>query len=79
MLAPAWRVFSGWTRNLQQGPMNEDDSMLFMLTTYSTMLCFLLDGREFRRLLGGSVRTPGVRARVRSHLIQLSQRLLQLE
>jgi AcrR family transcriptional regulator len=79
VLVPAWRVFAGWTRNLQTNPMSEDDSMLFMLTAYSTMLCFLLDGREFRRLLGGSVRKPAVRARVRRHLIFLSQRLLRAE
>lgn len=79
VLAPAWRVFSGWTQHVRKNPMSEQDSMLFMLTTYSSMLCFLLDGREFRRLLGGSVRNPEVRARVRGHLIQLGQRLLQSE
>jgi len=79
VLVPAWRVFSSWTQHFRKRPMDEGDSMLFMLTTYSTMLCFLLDGREFRRLLGGSVRNPEVRARIRGHLIQLSQRLLQSE
>jgi AcrR family transcriptional regulator len=79
VLVPAWKVFSGWTANFRGTPLSDTDSMMFMLTTYSTMLCFLLDGREFRRLLGGSVRKPQVRTRVRTHLIQLSQRLLQLE
>jgi len=78
VLVPAWKVFSGWTQT-QANPLSDTDSMMFMLTTYSTMLCFLLDGRDFRRLLGGSVRKPQVRTRVRSHLIQLSQRLLQVE
>jgi AcrR family transcriptional regulator len=78
VLVPAWKVFSAWTQT-QANPLSDADSMMFMLTTYSTMLCFLLDGRDFRRLLGGSVRKPQVRTRVRSHLIQLSQRLLQVE
>lgn len=78
VLAPAWKVFSGWTQTYQRNPLSEADSMMFMLTTYSTMLCFLLDGREFRRLLGGSVRKPQVRDRVRTHLVQLTQRLLQV-
>lgn len=76
ILVPAWRVFSGWTQ-LRKRPMGESESMLFMLTTYSAMLCFLLDGREFRRLLGGSVRDPEVGAHIRAHLVQLGQRLLE--
>lgn len=79
VLVPAWRVFSGLMQNVHNRPMSEADSMLFMLTTYSTMLCFLLDAPDFQRLLGGSVRSPVVRTRVRSHFIRLGQRLLQAD
>ena len=77
LFVPAWKVFSGWTRHFRSRPMKESESMLFMLTMHSIMLVFLLDSREFRRLLGGSVRTPEVRKRVRAHTILTVQRLLE--
>lgn len=77
VLVPAWKVFAGWTRHIRSRPMKEPESMLFMLTVHSILLLFVLDSREFSRLLGGSVRTPEVRKRVRAHIIRVVQRLLE--
>ena len=77
VLAPAWKVFAGWTRHFRSPPIKETDSMLFMLTAYSIMLLMVLDSREFQHLLGGSVREPAVRKRVRMHIVRVVQRLLE--
>ncbi len=79
VLAPAWKVFASWTRHFRRRPMTDSESMLFMLTVHSMMLLFQLDSREFTKLLGGSIRDPEVRDRVRSHIISVVQRLLQSE
>ena len=47
------------------------DSQLFMLTVHTVLLLFLLDSQQFTSLLGGSVRSPEVRRRVRAHIIKL--------
>jgi hypothetical protein len=40
-------------------------------------LLFLLDSRQFTSLLGGSVYTPKVGKRVRTHMITLVKTLLE--
>jgi len=79
VLAPAWKVFAGWTQHFRRRPMTDSESMLFMLTVHSVMLLFQLDSREFTKLLGGSIRDPEVHGRVRRHVIRVVQRLLQAD
>ncbi|GIW40152.1 MAG: hypothetical protein KatS3mg076_0729 [Candidatus Binatia bacterium] len=75
---PAWKVFSEWTRHYRRSPLDENQSTLFMLTVHSVMLLFLLDSREFRQLLGGSVRKPPTRERVRRHVVAVVRKLLEI-
>src|SRR5512144_1429800 len=66
---PAWRLFSNWT--LQSGQkLRESDAPLFMLTVHSVLLLLLLDSQQFVSVLGGSVRSPALRPRVRQYIIQ---------
>lgn len=76
VLVPAWRVFAGWTHALSGHRLQDVEWQLFMLTVHNVMLLFLLDSRHFTSLLGGSVRQPDVRRRVRTHVINLVHTLL---
>jgi len=75
ILVPAWKVFAGWTNELSGRKMKDSDSQLFMLTIHSVLLIFLLDSRQYVSLLGGSVRTPELRRRVRAYLVNLVKTL----
>ncbi len=77
ILVPAWTVFAGWTTEFGRGRLKDVDSQLFMLTIHNVLLLFLLDSRHFTSLLGGSVREPAVRQRVRTYIIGLVQKLLR--
>jgi AcrR family transcriptional regulator len=79
VLVPAWRVFAGWTQALSSHRLQDVEWQLFMLTVHNVMLLFLLDSRHFASLLGGSVRQPDVRRRVRTHVINLVHTLLAEE
>ncbi len=76
VLVPAWRVFAGWTEEFSGRKGRSTEFQLFMLTVYSVLLLFLLDSRQFTSLLGGSVYTPKLRRRVRTHIIEIVKTLL---
>jgi AcrR family transcriptional regulator len=76
ILVPAWKVFSGWTQAFSGRKLKDVDSQLFMLSVHSVVLLFLLDSRQFISLIGGSVYTPEVRKRVRTHVIKLVHQML---
>jgi AcrR family transcriptional regulator len=76
ILVPAWKVFSGWTSELGGRRLKDIDSQLFMLTIHSALLVFLLDSHQYVSLLGGSVRTPELRRRVRQYIITLVKTLV---
>jgi hypothetical protein len=48
-----------------------------MLTVHSVLLLFMLDSQQFAGLLGGSVRSPEMRARLRPHIIELVHVLIR--
>ena len=75
ILVPAWKVFSGWQNELGGRKLKDLDSQLFMLTIHSVLLIFLLDSHQYTSLLGGSVRSPELRRRVRTHMINLVKTL----
>ncbi|MBI1815028.1 MAG: TetR/AcrR family transcriptional regulator [Deltaproteobacteria bacterium] len=75
ILIPSWKVFASLHNEMAGRKMKDADSQLFMLTIYSVLLIFLLDSRQYTSLLGGSVRTPELRKRVRSYLINLVKTL----
>jgi AcrR family transcriptional regulator len=79
ILVPAWRRFGSWTYDYGRLRGDHGDAQLFMLTVHSVLLLFLLDSQPFAALLGGSVRAPGLRERVRSHVIRLVHTLMNLE
>lgn len=76
VLVPAWKVFEAWIQEFSGKRLKSVDSQLFMLTLHNVLLLFLLDSRHFTSLLGGSIRTPEVRRRVRAYMIKLVHRLL---
>jgi AcrR family transcriptional regulator len=77
ILVPAWKVFAGWTNELGGRKMKDIDSQLFMLTIHSVLLTFLLDSHPYVSLLGGSVRSPELRRRVRAYMINLVKTLME--
>jgi AcrR family transcriptional regulator len=76
ILLPAWRRFAQWTYERSGIEAEPQDVSTFMLTLYAVLLHFLLDSRQFAVLLGGDLRDPAVRTRVRDHLISLVHTLL---
>ena len=79
ILVPAWKVFGAWMRKYGGPRVHDVDLQLFMLTIHSVVLLFLLDSRHVTSVLGGSVRTPAVRRRVREHIVHLVETALGLE
>jgi AcrR family transcriptional regulator len=78
ILLPAWRRFATWTYDLSQ-IVDERDAPILMLTVHSVLLLFMLDSQQFSSLLGGSVRSPALRARLRPHIIDLVHMLIRAE
>lgn len=76
VLLPAWRMFAQWMQESAGRKLAHLDVQLFMLTVHSVLLVFLLDSQQYVSVLGGSVRSPHLRRRLRSHIIDLVQRLL---
>lgn len=76
VLVPAWKVFAEWTRAYGGARRSELDANLFMLTVEAAVLLLLLDSPHVTTLLGGSVRTPQLRRRVRDFVIRLVPTLL---
>ena len=77
ILLPAWRRFASWTSDLSK--VDRIDAPIVMLTVHSVLLLFMLDSKQFGSLLGGSVRSPALRARLRPHIIQLVHMLIRAE
>ena len=77
ILLPAWRRFATWTYDLSK--VDQIDAPIFMLTVHSVLLLFMLDSQQFGSLLGGSVRSPALRARLRPHIINLVHMLIRAE
>jgi TetR/AcrR family transcriptional regulator len=79
ILVPAWRRFAQWTYQHSGIAADQQSMSIFMLTLYAVLLQFMLDSQQFAVLLGGSIRDPEVRARVRAHLVGLVHTLLREE
>lgn len=77
ILLPAWRSFAAWTHDLSK--VDQIDAPLFLLTVHSVLLVFMLDSQQFAELLGGSVRTPELRRRLRPHITNLVHLLIRAE
>jgi AcrR family transcriptional regulator len=77
VLKPAWDVFSGWLATFGRRPFSDAEARLFMLSTHSVVLVYLLDSRAYQNLLGGSVLAEGpLRDQVRGHVTALVHKLL---
>jgi AcrR family transcriptional regulator len=78
ILLPAWRRFATWTYDLSR-VVSAEDAPILMLTVHSVLLLFMLDSEQFAVLLGGSVRSPELRARLRPHIIELVHVLIRAQ
>lgn len=78
ILLPAWKRFATWTYDLSR-IVDERDAPIFMLTVHSVLLLFMLDSHQFATLLGGSVRSPELRARLKPHITNLVHMLIRAE
>jgi len=78
ILLPAWRRFATWTYDFS-GVVTAEAAPILMLTVHSVLLLFMLDSQQFAGLLGGSVRSPEMRARLRPHIIDLVHVLMRAE
>lgn len=76
VLIPAWKVFAQWTRAYGRARHSELDTNLFMLTLEAAVLLLLLDNPHVTTVLGGNVRTPHLRRRVRRFVVRLVPTLL---
>lgn len=78
ILLPAWRRFATWTYDLS-GVVSAESAPILMLTVHSVLLLFMIDSQQFAGLLGGSVRSAEMRARLRPHIIDLVHILMRAE
>jgi AcrR family transcriptional regulator len=76
ILVPAWRTFASWMQEHSGRKLDELESNLFMLTLHGVLLLYLLDSRHFTSLLGGSIREPAIRSRVRAYITDLVPTLM---
>jgi TetR/AcrR family transcriptional regulator len=76
VLGPSWRVLAGWVQDLTGQRIGDLDAKILMLTMQSVLLLFVVDSRQYRHILGGSVRDAEIGPRVRDHLIRLSAALV---
>jgi AcrR family transcriptional regulator len=76
ILLPAWQMFAKWTAQAGSPRVKELDVQVFMLEVHSVLLLFLVDSPQYTDILGGGVRTPAVRKRLRKHVIDLVHRLI---
>jgi AcrR family transcriptional regulator len=77
ILLPAWQSFASWTYDLSK--VDQIDAPLFLLTVHSVLLVFMLDSKQFAALLGGSVRSPELRNRLRPHITNLVHMMIRAE
>lgn len=78
ILLPAWRRFGTWTYDMSK-VVSAEDAPILMLTVHSVLLLFMLDSQQFAALLGGSIRNPEMRARLRPHIIELVHVLIRAQ
>ncbi len=78
-LGPTWKLFEEWTRSFAGDRLAEKDVAFFMLTVQSVLFVSMLDSPFVASLLGGSIREPEVRARVRGQIIELVETLLGVD
>jgi len=78
-LGPTWKMFGDWTRAFAGDRLPQKDLTFFLLTVQSVLFVSMLDSPFVSSLLGGSIREPAVRARVRGQIIQLVETLLGLD
>jgi AcrR family transcriptional regulator len=76
VVAPAAKVFSEWARAFTSGRLSERDVAFLMVAVQSVLLVVMLDSAYVASLLGGSVKQPAVRSRVRGQLIELVETLV---
>ncbi len=74
---PAFRRFGSWTYDFSRLNLGDLDAAVFMLTVHSVLLLFMLDSQQFASLLGGSIRSPELRQRLRPHIIDLVHMLMR--
>ncbi|MGH7803934.1 MAG: TetR/AcrR family transcriptional regulator [Candidatus Binatia bacterium] len=79
ILGPSWKVYAGWVQDLTGKKVKDIDAQILMLTMNSALLLFVLDSRQYRYILGGSVHDAKIGERVRSHLIRLSGALVSAQ
>jgi len=78
-LGPTWKMFGDWTRTFAADRLPQKDVAFFLLTVQSVLFVSMLDSPFVSSVLGGSIREPAVRARVRDQIIQLVETLLGLD
>lgn len=75
VMVPAFELFARWT-GLAGSRLGERELKLFMLSAHSALLLLLLDSRDYRSVLGGSVRSPELLAALREHIVGMVTDLL---
>lgn len=78
ILLPAWRRFGTWTYDMSK-VVSAEDAPILMLTVHSVLLLFMLDSQQFAALLGSSVRSPEMQARLRPYIIELVHVLIRAQ
>jgi len=78
-LGPSWKVFQDWARQFSGNEISAHDISFVLLAVQSSLLVSMLDTPHVGMMLGGSVREPKRRVRVRKQLIALVEKLMGVE
>jgi AcrR family transcriptional regulator len=78
-VGPTWQKFVDWIRGFSQRGMASEDVTFFILTVQSMLLVLMLDSAHVAAMLGGTIRDPKVRERVRRQVIDLVLKLVEVD
>lgn len=75
-LGPSWKVFQEWAREFSGNEISAQDISFLLLSVQSTLLVSMLDTPHVSMMLGGPLREPKRRARLRKQTIALVEKLM---
>ena len=78
-MGPTWRQFGEWVRQFAGERLTGQEVAFFMLTVHSVLLALMLDSPHVTQTLGGTVRDPAIRSRVRGQMIDLVVTLMGVD
>jgi AcrR family transcriptional regulator len=78
VMGPTWRTFENWTKEFSGDRLASEDVSFVLLTVQSVLLVSMLDSPHIATMLGGTIRSPALRGRLRQRIIELVEKLMDV-